>query len=184
MPRRRSWRRPRLCLKLQGGGLGAFRTAAKVVRKGGTIQVTGVYGMNYNLFPFGELSVRNINVKMGQAPVIHFMPELYRQLREGVVDPRDIITHRWSLSEAERECEKSLDAVRPFGLYQGFSQRLPTLPVDRSTVRFQVRLRHFALSGWFQPARAFSAGNKAAAIPPFSPKDKPLRRRGISCNGS
>ncbi|MBM7566225.1 zinc-dependent alcohol dehydrogenase [Paenibacillus sacheonensis] len=89
-------------LKLQGGGLGAFRMACKLVRKGGTIQVTGVYGMNYNAFPFGDLFARNITVKLGQAPVIHYMPELYRQIKEGVFDPTDIISHRISLDEAER----------------------------------------------------------------------------------
>jgi len=88
-------------LKLQGGGLGAFRIAAKTVRKGGTIQVTGVYGMNYNAFPFGDLFSRNITVKMGQAPVVHYMPELFRQIKNGEIDPTDIITHRLSLSDAE-----------------------------------------------------------------------------------
>ncbi|MFC4601039.1 zinc-dependent alcohol dehydrogenase [Cohnella hongkongensis] len=88
-------------LKLQGGGLGAFRIAAKTVRKGGTIQVTGVYGLNYNAFPFGDLFSRNITVKLGQAPVIHYMPELYRQIKSGKLDPTDIITHRLSLSDAE-----------------------------------------------------------------------------------
>ncbi|WP_053377926.1 zinc-dependent alcohol dehydrogenase [Paenibacillus sp. FJAT-27812] len=88
-------------LKLQGGGLGAFRMAVNLVRKGGTIQVTGVYGMNYNLFPFGDLFRRNINLRMGQAPVIHYMPELYRQIKAGEFDPTDIITHRIHLEDAE-----------------------------------------------------------------------------------
>lgn len=88
-------------LKLQGGGLGAFRMATKLVRKGGTIQVTGVYGMNYNAFPFGDLFSRNITVKLGQAPVIHYMPDLYRQIKEGVFDPSDIISHHIPLDEAE-----------------------------------------------------------------------------------
>lgn len=88
-------------LKLQGGGLGAFRIAADTVRKGGTIQVTGVYGMTYNMFPFGDLFRRNITLKMGQAPVIHYMPELFRQIKNGEMDPTDIITHRLSLEEAE-----------------------------------------------------------------------------------
>lgn len=88
-------------LKLQGGGLGAFRMAVNLVRKGGTIQVTGVYGMNYNLFPFGDLFRRNINLRMGQAPVIHYIPELYKQIKAGEFDPTDIITHRIKLSEAE-----------------------------------------------------------------------------------
>ncbi|WP_010269207.1 zinc-dependent alcohol dehydrogenase [Paenibacillus senegalensis] len=88
-------------LKLQGGGLGAFRMAADVVRKGGTIQVTGVYGLNYNMFPLGDLFSRNITVKLGQAPVIHYMPELYRQIKAGEIDPTDMITHRLSLDDAE-----------------------------------------------------------------------------------
>lgn len=88
-------------LKLRGGGLGAFRMATKLVRKGGTIQVTGVYGRNYNAFPFGDLFARNITVKLGQAPVIHYMPDLYRQIKEGVFDPTDIISHRVRLDEAE-----------------------------------------------------------------------------------
>jgi S-(hydroxymethyl)glutathione dehydrogenase/alcohol dehydrogenase len=88
-------------LKLQGGGLGAFRMAVNLVRKGGTIQVTGVYGMNYNLFPFGDLFRRNINLRLGQAPVIHYMPELYRQIKAGEFDPTDIITHRIHLADAE-----------------------------------------------------------------------------------
>jgi len=89
-------------LKLQGGGLGAFRMAVESVRKGGTIQVTGVYGMTYNFFPFGDLFRRNIALRMGQAPVIHFMPELYRLIKSGEFDPTDIITHRLNLSDAER----------------------------------------------------------------------------------
>ncbi|WP_195570993.1 zinc-dependent alcohol dehydrogenase [Paenibacillus sp. 1001270B_150601_E10] len=88
-------------LKLQGGGLGAFRMAAKLVRKGGTIQVTGVYGTNYNAFPFGDLFSRNITLKMGQAPVIHYMPELFKQIKQGIFDPTDIITHRVPLQDAE-----------------------------------------------------------------------------------
>lgn len=87
-------------LKLQGGGLGAFRIAVDVVRKGGTIQVTGVYGLNYNLFPFGDLFAHNITVKLGQAPVIHYMPELFRQIKAGEFDPTDIITHRMPLADA------------------------------------------------------------------------------------
>ena len=60
-------------LKLQGGTLGPIQIATKAVRKYGTVQMTGVYGGNYNAFPLGAFWVRNINLKMGQAPVIHFM---------------------------------------------------------------------------------------------------------------
>ncbi|GGA30459.1 zinc-dependent alcohol dehydrogenase [Paenibacillus physcomitrellae] len=88
-------------LKLQGGSLSAFELAAKVVRKFGTIQVTGVYGLTYNMFPFGHLFERNITIKTGQAPVIHLIPELYLQIKHGKIDPTDIITHRLGLEQAE-----------------------------------------------------------------------------------
>ncbi|MGN7166070.1 zinc-dependent alcohol dehydrogenase [Paenibacillus cellulositrophicus] len=92
-------------LMLQGGSLGAFNTAANVVRKFGTIQVVGVYGLKYNMFPFGHLFERNVQVKMGQAPVIHYMPELFRQIQTGKIDPTDIITHRLHISDAPRAYE-------------------------------------------------------------------------------
>ncbi|MEK3904895.1 MULTISPECIES: zinc-dependent alcohol dehydrogenase [unclassified Paenibacillus] len=88
-------------LMLQGGSLGAFRIASEVVRKFGTIQLIGVYGLNYNMFPLGHLFERNITLKMGQAPVIHYMPELYKMIKENKFDPTDIITHRLPISRAE-----------------------------------------------------------------------------------
>ncbi|MNO23553.1 Glutathione-independent formaldehyde dehydrogenase [compost metagenome] len=88
-------------LMLQGGSLGAFRIATEVVRKFGTIQLVGVYGLNYNMFPLGQLFERNITLKMGQAPVIHYMPALYKMIKENVFDPTDMITHRLPLSRAE-----------------------------------------------------------------------------------
>jgi S-(hydroxymethyl)glutathione dehydrogenase / alcohol dehydrogenase len=92
-------------LKLQGGSMGAFLISSQCVRKGGTIQLVGVYGTRYNAFPLGDLFSRNITLKMGQAPVIHYMPELYRMIKAGEFDPTDIITHRLSLSEAEHGYE-------------------------------------------------------------------------------
>ncbi|AJG98316.1 MULTISPECIES: zinc-dependent alcohol dehydrogenase [Clostridium] len=87
-------------LKLQSGSLGGFVIATQAVRKGGMIQVTGVYGGRYNAFPFGDIMNRNINIRTGQAPVIPYMPTLYKLLVEGKVDPSDIITHRLPLDQA------------------------------------------------------------------------------------
>lgn len=86
--------------KLQSGSLGAFVMATQAVRKGGTIQVTGVYGGRYNGFPFGDIMNRNINIRTGQAPVIPYMPTLYNLIVQNKVDPSDIITHKLPLDEA------------------------------------------------------------------------------------
>lgn len=92
-------------MKLQGGTLSAIIIAAQCVRKGGTIQITGVYGGRYNGFPLGDLMERNINIRSGQAPVIHYMPHMYDLIATGKVDPGDIITHVIPLSEAKRGYE-------------------------------------------------------------------------------
>ena len=89
-------------LKLQGGTLSAIEIGTKAIRKFGTIQLTGVYGAKYNLFPLGNMFERNINLKMGQAPVIHYMPMLYDMIVEGKFDPTDIITHKMNLSDASQ----------------------------------------------------------------------------------
>ncbi|MEN1985193.1 zinc-dependent alcohol dehydrogenase [Paenibacillus hubeiensis] len=103
-------------LKLQGGTLSALEIGMKAVRKFGTLQLTGVYGSLYNMFPLGNLFERNINLRMGQAPVIHYMPELFRKITAGELDPTEIISHRVPMdqaseayrmfSEHEDECTK------------------------------------------------------------------------------
>lgn len=89
-------------LKLQGGTLGPIQIATKAVRKNGTVHLTGVYGSNYNLFPLGAFFARNITLKMGQAPVIPYMPMLYNQIVNGEYDPKEIITHKVSLDDASQ----------------------------------------------------------------------------------
>jgi S-(hydroxymethyl)glutathione dehydrogenase/alcohol dehydrogenase len=92
-------------LKLQGGAMGAITIASQAVRKGGTIVLVGVYGLRYNAFPLGDLFSRNITLKMGQAPIIHYMPDLFKMIREEKFDPTDIITHRLPLSDAQHGYE-------------------------------------------------------------------------------
>lgn len=87
-------------LKLQGGTLGAIQIATKAVKKCGTVQLTGVYGGLYNMFPLGPFFSRNITLKMGQAPARHYMPHLYDMIINGEIDPTKIITHRLPLEDA------------------------------------------------------------------------------------
>jgi S-(hydroxymethyl)glutathione dehydrogenase/alcohol dehydrogenase len=37
---------------------------------------------------------------MGQAPVIHFMPELFKKITNKEFDPKEIITHKIPLEDA------------------------------------------------------------------------------------
>jgi S-(hydroxymethyl)glutathione dehydrogenase/alcohol dehydrogenase len=88
-------------LKLQGGTLSAIQIALKAVRKFGTIQLTGLYGAYYNIFPLGEMFERNISLKMGVAPVRHYIPFLYHQIAKGEFDPAQVITHILPLDDAK-----------------------------------------------------------------------------------
>jgi S-(hydroxymethyl)glutathione dehydrogenase/alcohol dehydrogenase len=92
-------------LKLHGGAMGGIVIASQCVRKGGTIQITGVYGGRYNAFPLGDIFQRNVNIRTGQAPVIHYMPYMYELIDTGKVDPGDVITHILPLSEAKHGYE-------------------------------------------------------------------------------
>ncbi|MCM3727403.1 glutathione-dependent formaldehyde dehydrogenase [Neobacillus cucumis] len=92
-------------LKLQGGAMGAIVIASQAVRKGGTIQITGVYGGRYNGFPLGDLFQRNIDIKAGQAPVIPYMPFLYDLFSSGKIDPSDVVTHVLPLDQAKHGYE-------------------------------------------------------------------------------
>ncbi|KZN96539.1 MULTISPECIES: zinc-dependent alcohol dehydrogenase [Aeribacillus] len=87
-------------LKLQGGTIGPIQIATKAVKKGGTVQITGVYGGLYNLFPLGPFFSRNITLKMGQAPARGYMQELFEKIKNEEFDPTDIITHTLPLEEA------------------------------------------------------------------------------------
>lgn len=85
-----------------GGTLSAINIAMNAVKKFGTIQLTGVYGWKYNDFMLGTLWERNITLKMGQAPVIHYMPMLYQKIMNKELNPAQIITHRLPLEDASR----------------------------------------------------------------------------------
>lgn len=88
-------------LKLHGGTMSALVIASQAVRKGGTIQITGVYGGRYNGFPLGDIMQRNINIRSGQAPVIHYMPYMFELVSTGKIDPGDVVSHVLPLSEAK-----------------------------------------------------------------------------------
>jgi S-(hydroxymethyl)glutathione dehydrogenase / alcohol dehydrogenase len=92
-------------VKLQSGAMGGLVIASQAVRKGGTVQVTGAYAGRYNGFPMGDFFNRNITIKTGQAPVIHYMPYLYDLISQGKVDPGDVVTHVLPIDEAEKGYE-------------------------------------------------------------------------------
>ncbi len=84
----------------------------------------GVYGSKYNQFPLGNIFERNVKIKMGQAPVIHYMPMLFKMITEGELDPTEIVSHKMRLDQAS-EAIKSL-MITKMGVSKLFSN--PDLP--------------------------------------------------------
>ncbi|SDN86548.1 zinc-dependent alcohol dehydrogenase [Alkalicoccus daliensis] len=84
----------------QAGTIDPIIMAADCVKKFGTIQLTGVYGAPATAYPLHSIFTRNVTVKAGQAPVIHYMPELFEKVKNNEFDPTDIITHKLPLEDA------------------------------------------------------------------------------------
>lgn len=49
-------------LSLQGGAMELSYLQVKLFEKGGTIQITGVYGASYIVFPLDEIFQRNVTI--------------------------------------------------------------------------------------------------------------------------
>ncbi|MGY3205526.1 zinc-dependent alcohol dehydrogenase [Streptomyces sp. TE5632] len=86
--------------------LAALHTAIELVRRGGTISITGVYGGMADPMPMLTLFDKQIQMRMGQANVRRWSDEIIPHLTDD--DPlgvEDFATHRVPLSDAPRAYE-------------------------------------------------------------------------------
>ncbi|MFD6860763.1 zinc-dependent alcohol dehydrogenase [Rhodococcus sp. NPDC060090] len=86
--------------------LNALYTAIDVVRRGGTISLIGVYGGMSDPMPMMTLFDKQIRLRMGQANVLRWVPEILPLLTDD--DPLGVdtfATHRLPLSEAPHAYE-------------------------------------------------------------------------------
>jgi threonine dehydrogenase-like Zn-dependent dehydrogenase len=87
--------------------LSAMHLAIDAVRRGGTISLSGVYGGQTNPMPMLTLFDKQIQLRMGQANVKRWIPDIM-PLLTGDDDPLgvdDFATHRLPLSEAPQAYE-------------------------------------------------------------------------------
>jgi len=84
--------------------LTALRTAIAAVRRGGTLSVVGVYGGAFDPLPMFELFDKGVQIRMGQAHVKRWVPEILPLLEkdEDVLGLDDFTTHRLPLDDAPR----------------------------------------------------------------------------------
>jgi threonine dehydrogenase-like Zn-dependent dehydrogenase len=87
--------------------LSALYTAIELVRRGGTISIIGVYGGMADPLPMMTLFDKQIQLRMGQANVKRWVPEIMPLLLDG--DPLgvdDFASHRLPLDAAPEAYEK------------------------------------------------------------------------------
>jgi threonine dehydrogenase-like Zn-dependent dehydrogenase len=82
--------------------LAALRTAIDAVRRGGTLSLIGVYGGAADPLPMLDLFDKGIQIRMGQAHVRRWVPEILPLLErdDDVFALDDFVTHRMPLDEA------------------------------------------------------------------------------------
>lgn len=81
--------------------LAAFQLAIALVRRGGTISLSGVYGGMSDPLPMLTLFDKQVRLHMGQANVRRWVDDLLPLvLEDDVLGVDDFATHRWPLSEA------------------------------------------------------------------------------------
>ena len=86
-------------LHMQAGNATALHWAVNSVRKGGTIVVIGAYAPPVNLVPMGSIMNKGLTIHANQCSVKRNLPRLYEHIRNGLITPSDVFTHRFSLEE-------------------------------------------------------------------------------------
>ncbi|PRD56838.1 zinc-dependent alcohol dehydrogenase [Sphingobacterium gobiense] len=87
-------------LLLQAGAATALHWAINSVKKGGIVSIVGVYGPTDNLIPIGNAVNKGITIRAGQTSVKRLLPRLIEHVQQGILSPREIITHRFALEDA------------------------------------------------------------------------------------
>lgn len=87
-------------LMLQGGSTIALHWAINSVKKGGVVSIVGVYGPIDALVPIGNVVNKGITIRANQASVKRLLPRLIEHVKNGVIKPSGLITHRIPMEEA------------------------------------------------------------------------------------
>lgn len=86
-------------LKIQAGATTALQWAINSVKKGGHVSIVGVYGPTLNLAPIGNVVNKGLTIRANQASVKRHLPRLVEHVKNGILRPSEIISHRIPLEE-------------------------------------------------------------------------------------
>jgi S-(hydroxymethyl)glutathione dehydrogenase/alcohol dehydrogenase len=84
-------------LKLQGGSPVALNWAIDSVRKGGNLSVVGAFGPLFSAVKFGDAMNKGLTIRTNQCSVKRHWPRLFEHVKNGVLKPRELVTHRFPL---------------------------------------------------------------------------------------
>jgi threonine dehydrogenase-like Zn-dependent dehydrogenase len=102
---------------MQAGSATALQWAINSVKKGGVVSIVGVYGPTGNLIPIGNVLNKGITIRANQTSVKRLLPRLMEHVQNGILNPKEIITHRIPLqdvSDAYRIFSDKLDGcIKP-----------------------------------------------------------------------
>jgi alcohol dehydrogenase len=86
-------------LKLQGGSPVALNWAIDSARKGGTVSVIGAFGPLFSAVKFGDAMNKGLTIRTNQCPVKRQWPRLFEHVKNGVLKPSAVVTHRIPLDD-------------------------------------------------------------------------------------
>lgn len=86
-------------LLMQGGSTTALHWAINSVKKGGIVSIVGVYGPIDALVPIGNVVNKGITIRANQCSVKRLLPKMIEHVKNGVINPKEMITHRIPLEE-------------------------------------------------------------------------------------
>src|SRR5688572_15141480 len=86
-------------LHAMGGAATALQWAINGVRKGGVVSIVGVYGPIGTMVPIGNVVNKGLTLRGNQASVKRLLPRLIEHVKNGVLDPKPLITHRIPLED-------------------------------------------------------------------------------------
>jgi threonine dehydrogenase-like Zn-dependent dehydrogenase len=86
-------------LHATGGAATALHWAINSVRKGGIVSIVGVYGPIDTMVPIGNVVNKGLTIRGNQASVKRLLPRLIEHVRNGVIEPKKLISHRIPLED-------------------------------------------------------------------------------------
>src|SRR5690606_11884582 len=92
-------------VNLEKGTIKVLENCMEAVRRGGVVSVVGVYGTNFDNWPWGQFFDKGLRLQTGQCPVHNYVDECIDLVSTGKVKLHDIITHELPLDEVAHAYE-------------------------------------------------------------------------------